>query len=267
METVNWWQALVLGTVQGLTEFIPVSSSAHLNITHWLLGQEKRHLTFDLMLHAGTLAALGWYFRHDWARLLRDPSQKRLRNLVFLACVPAGIAGVLLRDANDKVPLFKNVEFNAIMLVVMGALLWGSDVMGSKKRDLTGIKLADALLIGASQAVALIPGVSRSGSTMTMGLLRGFDRASAARFSFLMSLPITLGAVAFEARGLFKGDVQNAASASPSVLAIGVLAAGVSGYWAIDFLMEYLKTRDMKLFFFWRLAVALFVFARLAAMR
>jgi undecaprenyl-diphosphatase len=265
METISWWQAIVLGLVQGLTEFIPVSSSAHLNITHYFLGQKERHLTFDLMLHIGTLGALGWYFRHDWVALLRDPAQANRRNLVFLACVPAAIAGALLRDAEEKLPLFKDVQFNAVMLVVAGALLWGADAIGKKQRPIEDIKLKDALIIGASQAIALIPGVSRSGSTLTAGLLLGLDRASAARFSFLMSLPITLGAILFEVRGVMKEGGFSTIDASPAALLLGILFSAASGFWAIGFLLNYLRSRSMSLFFFWRLAVAVVVIVAVRA--
>ena len=191
------------------------------------------------------------------------PSQAKLRNLVFIACVPAAIAGALLRDLEDKVSLFTDVRFNAVMLAVAGAILLISDGVGTQERPLEKITLKDALIIGASQAVALIPGVSRSGSTLTAGLFLGLQRADAARFSFLMSLPITLGAIAFEFRGFLKsGGVINAA---PLTIGIGILTAGISGLWAIGFLLNYLKTKDVTPFFIWRLAVALLVFALIFA--
>lgn len=264
-ETISWWQAIVLGLVQGLTEFIPVSSSAHLNITHHFLQQRERHLSFDLMLHIGTLAALAWYFRKDWAALLRDSSQAKLRNFVLIACVPAAVIGFLLRDAEDKYAVFKDVHFNATMLVVAGALLWGADAIGRKNRTVEDIRLPDALIVGVSQALALVPGVSRSGSTMTAGLLLGLDRPSAARFSFLMSLPITLGAILFEAKNLFtKHGGFSTGDAGPEVLMLGILFSAGSGFWAINFLLNYLRKHSMSLFFFWRalVAAAVFLFAR-----
>ncbi len=260
MEHISLWQAALLGLIQGLTEFIPVSSSAHLNIAHAFLGQKERQFTFDLMLNLGTLAALMWYFRKDWLALLTDKSQQTLRNMVFLGCVPAAIAGLLLRDAEEKLPIFTDVRFNAIMLVVMGALLWLADVVSRKTRNLDEIGVTDAVAIGLSQALALVPGVSRSGSTITMGLLRGLNRESAARFSFLMSLPIMVGAVSFEALSVVKKGNFSAVGAGPLELLIGVVVAGISGYWAIDFLLNYLRTRGLALFFFWRLAVAIAVF-------
>lgn len=255
---IEIWQAIVLGLVQGLTEFIPVSSSAHLNIAHKLMGQ-PRQLTLDVFLSVGTTIALIWYFRHDWKELLTVKKFAKLRNLVFISCVPAAIAGVFLRGLEDKYPLFADIRFNAAMLAVAGAVLMISDQVGTKERSIEKITLKDALIIGASQAIALIPGVSRSGSTLTAGLFLGLQRADAARFSFLMSLPITLGAIAFEFRGFLKdGGVINA---SYPTIAIGIVTAGISGLWAIGFLLNYLKNKDVTPFFIWRLAVALLVFA------
>ena len=259
---IEVWQAIVLGLVQGLTEFIPVSSSAHLNIAHNLMGH-PRQLTLDVFLSIGTTVALVWYFRHDWKELLTVKRLAPLRNLVFISCVPAALAGVLLRGLEDKYPLFADIRFNAVMLAVAGAVLLISDQVGAKNRTVENIKLKDALIIGASQAIALIPGVSRSGSTLTAGLFLGLERADAARFSFLMSLPITLGAIAFELYGFFKK--HEVINASYLTIAIGIVAAGISGLWAIGFLLNYLKTKDVTPFFIWRLAVALLVFGALLA--
>lgn len=260
---IEIWHAIVLGLVQGLTEFIPVSSSAHLNITHYFLGQ-PRELTFDVFLHVGTTAALIWYFRHDWKELLTVKRLAPLRNLVFIACIPAAIAGALLRDLENHLPIFTDIRFNAVMLAVAGAILMLSDQVGTQERSIDQITLKDALIIGASQAVALIPGVSRSGSTLTAGLFLGLKRADAARFSFLMSLPITLGAIAFELRGFLKAGAQ-IGNTSYLTIGIGIVTAGISGLWAIGFLLNYLKTKDVTPFFIWRLAVALLVFGLILA--
>ena len=259
---IEVWQSIVLGLVQGLTEFIPVSSSAHLNIAHRLMGH-PRQLTLDVFLSIGTTVALVWYFRHDWKELLTVKKFAKLRNLVFISCVPAAIAGVLLRGLEDKYPLFADIRFNAAMLAVAGAVLMISDQVGTKERSIEQITLKDALIIGASQAVALIPGVSRSGSTLTAGLFLGLQRADAARFSFLMSLPITLGAIAFEFYGFMKKGHH--IDATPLTIIIGIVTAGISGLWAIGFLLNYLKTKDVTPFFIWRLAVALLVFGLILA--
>jgi undecaprenyl-diphosphatase len=265
-EQITWWHAIILGLVQGLTEFIPVSSSAHLNITHWLFGQPRAQtFTFDMFLNVGTLAALAWYFRHDWKEMLFNPAQKRLRNLVIMACVPAAIAGVLLRGMEDKNPLFADVKFNAVMLTAMALLLWMADHVGRKRRDLDQANWKDSVVVGCSQALALIPGVSRSGATITAGLARRLKREDAARFSFLMSLPITLGAVFFEFYGTIRHGRMATLGASPGVLALGVLAAALSGFWAISFLLNYLRRHSVLLFVIWRILVTLLVFGLILA--
>lgn len=257
-EPITWWQAIILGLAQGLTEFIPVSSSAHLNIAHWIFGQ-SRELTFDVLLHIGTLFALGFYFRHDWKELFINPEQRKLRNLILLACIPAVLAGVLLRNFQDD--LFADVRFNAVMLIVMGALLYAADYWSRKERPLKDVKLNDALFIGIAQAMALIPGVSRSGATITAGLFRGFDRADAARFSFLLSLPITLGAVCYEILGAWRKGHFSTMSDSPGIIILGIVVSAISGFWAINFLLNYLRTHSVFLFLVWRVIVALAVFA------
>jgi undecaprenyl-diphosphatase len=259
--TITWWQAIILGLVQGLTEFIPVSSSAHLNITHWFFNQPRTQtFTFDMFLNIGTLAALVWYFRRDWIGLVFDPTQRYLRNLVILACIPAALAGVLLRGLEEKSPFFADVKFNAVMLTAMALLLWMSDHVGRKRRDLAQANWKDAMVVGCSQALALIPGVSRSGATITAGLARRLKREDAARFSFLMSLPITAGAVFFEFYGTIRHGELSALGATPPVMALGVLAAALSGFWAIGFLLNYLKRHSVLLFVIWRILVTLLVF-------
>ncbi len=258
MHLITWWQSVLLGLAQGLTEFIPVSSSAHLNILHWMFGQ-NRNLTYDVLVSIGTTIALAWYFRNDWKNLLFDPAHRLMRNLILLSCVPAAIAGLLLRHLEDTFPLFTDVRFNAVILAVAGLVLWLSDVVGSNKRELDKVTWVDAVLIGSSQAFALIPGVSRSGSTITAGLFLGLKREDAARFSFLMSLPITLGATIFEMKDVVKQGVLVGSGASPAVLLLGIAVSAVAGFWAIDFLLKYLKTRSVAIFAIWRIVVAFLV--------
>ncbi len=253
---VKWWQAIVLGLVQGLTEFIPVSSSAHLNITHHLLGQNSRQLPFDVLLSVGTILALAWYFRSDWKALLTQKSQKPLFKLVLLACVPAVLVAALspIRKLEDTSPFFYSPFYNGLWMILGGALLLVADKVGAKKRDIKNIKNGDALVIGASQALALIPGFSRSGSTIMAGLFLGLRREDAARFSFLMSLPISIGAVVYELRHFEPSKL----GAGPLESLLGVAASGVSGFFAISFLLSYLKTRGMTPFFVWRVVVGVF---------
>jgi undecaprenyl-diphosphatase len=259
LHEITWWQAIILGLAQGLTEFLPVSSSAHLNILHALFGH-PRELTYDLSLHIGTLIALAWYYHRDWIALLTKPEQRGLRNLVFIACVPAVVLGVIGRDWQDHPPI-SLPQFNATMLIVFGLLLWFSDRAGRKEREVDSVNLTDAIVVGCAQAIALLPGVSRSGSTITAGLFRGFTREAAARFSFLMSLPITLGAVVYEVYGkVIKGGGLSALDASPIAVLLGIVVSAASGFWAIGFLLNFLKRRDVTPFVVWRIAVALAVF-------
>lgn len=258
---ITWWHAIILGLVQGLTEFIPVSSSAHLNIAHWLFGQ-PRELTYDVVLHIGTLIALGWYFRHDWRELLTNPEKQKLRNYVLLACIPAALLGAKFHDLENNPPL-SEVWFNATMLIVAGVLLLAADTFARKTREVESVTWQDALWIGCFQAVALLPGVSRSGATITMGLLRGFTREDAARFSFLMSLPVTLGAVGFQIIGATRKHEWATMNTSLLAIVLGVLVSAVSGFWAIGFLLNYLKRHSVAVFVAWRILVALAVFALL----
>lgn len=249
---VTWWQAIILGLVQGLTEFIPVSSSAHLNITHALFGH-PRELAYDVLLSVGTTAAVAWYYRHDWKGLLFDPAQKRLRNLIFISCIPAVLFAPIIHPFEEKAPL-SLATFNAAMLAIAGFFLLIADKKSPQTRDISEVTTKDSWLIGIGQALALIPGVSRSGATITAGRWLGFNRADAARFSFLMSLPINLGAVIYKIKDF--GDIN----ASPSAMVLGIVASAISGFWAIGFLLNYLKTRDVTPFFVWRLVVAALVF-------
>jgi undecaprenyl-diphosphatase len=248
LSVVTWWEAIILGLVQGLTEFIPVSSSAHLNITHALMGHD-RELSFDVMLSIGTVLAVAWYYRHDWKGLLTDPSQKKLRNLVFLACVPAVIFAPIIHKYEEQPPL-SLPSFNAWMLFGAGLILLLADRFSRQERDLKSASVKDSLLVGLGQAMALIPGVSRSGATLTVGRWLGFNREDAARFSFLMSLPISLGAIVFK----YKDFAHINAPVSSMIL--GTLASAISGFWAIGFLINFLKKRDVMPFFIWRTVVA-----------
>ncbi len=259
-------QSIVLGLAQGLTEFIPVSSSAHLNILHTLFGH-GRELTYDVLVSIGTTGALAWYFRHDWKALLTDPAQKKLRNLVLLACVPGGILGLILDKSGveNRSPV-ADAWFNALLLIVAGLVLLWSDRAGRQNREVEDVNATDSWIVGAAQALALFPGVSRSGATMTAGLFRGMTRESAARFSFLMSLPITLAATLWKCHSASKGGWE-AVGASPLSLLLGIVVSGVSGFWAIGFLLNFLKKRDVTPFVVWRVLVALAVFSLIATQR
>jgi undecaprenyl-diphosphatase len=260
-------QAIVIGIVQGLTEFLPVSSSAHLIVLPRALGWDDPFLNsaeFDVMLHLGTLGALLVYFRNDllelfvaWIdsirerRLAGDP-MRRLAWLLIVTIVPAAVVGAVLEDLIDTV-FRERVALVAVLLVVGAALLWLAERWGARDRDLDRMRVRDAVAIGAAQALALFPGISRSGITIAAGLFVGLERAAAARFAFLMGVPIIAGAGLWKARLFLTGDVG---PFEPSVLAAGMVASGLSGLVAVAALLRYLRNRSTALFIWYRVAFA-----------
>ncbi|MCC7370107.1 MAG: undecaprenyl-diphosphatase UppP [Chloroflexi bacterium] len=261
-------EAIVLGIVQGLAEFLPISSSGHLILTPWLLGWKEHGLTFDLALHLGTSAALLGYFWRDWLRLAqavlsgltsaqaRASHEWRLAWLIVLGCIPAGVVGVLFEDKIEE--LLRSPLQIAVLLIVFGLIMLAADRLGSQQRRLNQITLADALTIGFAQVLALMPGVSRSGITLTAGLFRGLDRASAARFSFLLSAPITVAAALYKLRGLVKAPPVGGELLA---FAVGVVTAAVVGALAIGFLLRYLQRQPVDVFVWYRVAAGLVVLA------
>lgn len=256
--TVTVGQALVLGIVQGVGEFLPISSTAHLALTPWLLGWPDPGLAFDVALHLGTLIAVVAFFWRDWVELLAEgllrgrSAERRLFWSLVVATVPGAIAGLLLED--KAATTFRSPVLIALALMVMGwVLYWADRRRGRGGLDISSVTGTDALLIGLSQAVAIIPGVSRSGATMTAGLLRGLSREAAARFSFLMSTPIIFGAGLVSVRKLGAGDL----AALP--FWVGVATAAVAGAASIGFLLRYLRRGSFRAFAFYRLALGLFV--------
>lgn len=260
-------QALVMGIVQGLTEFLPVSSSGHLIVVPFLFGWDDPFITslaFSVMLHLGTLVALLVYFRSDWVRLvpaglavLRDRSfradpDRRLAWLLLASTIPAAIAGVVFADVIET--SFRQIGLVAIMLVVGGAVLWLADRWGRRDRGLAEVSFPIAFGIGAAQALALIPGISRSGMSISAARLAGLDREAAARFSFLMATPITAGAGLVEARRLLTGEAGVEVSLGP--LLVGMIAALGSGLVAIHVLLQYVRRRSLSVFVWYRLVLA-----------
>ena len=259
--------AAILGLVQGLTEFLPISSSGHLIIVPYVLGWTDPFITslaFSVMLHIGTLAALLVYFRADWVRLvpagfaaIRDRSfrgdpDRRLAWLLVAATIPAAIAGFLLSDVIES--WFREVGPVAFTLVGGAVILWLADRWGGRTKGVNDVTFPIAGGIGAAQALALIPGISRSGISISAARFAGLDREAAARFSFLMATPITAGAALFEVRRLASGETGLDISVGP--LVVGMLAAFVSGMIAIGFLLRYLRTRSLTIFVVYRLIVA-----------
>jgi undecaprenyl-diphosphatase len=268
MDTVL--QALVMGIVQGLTEFLPVSSSGHLVIVPFLFGWNDAFLTslaFSVMLHMGTLVALLVYFRDDWARLIpagfaavrdrsfRSDPDRRLAGLLVAATIPAALAGVLFNDLIEN--QFRQVGLVALTLVIGGVILFAADRVGRRSRAIADITFPVAVGIGAAQAVALIPGISRSGISISAGRLAGLDREAAARFAFLLATPITAGAGLFEVRKLLTGEAGVQVEVAP--LVVGTVAALLSGLAAIHFMLRYLRTRSLDVFVLYRFVLAAIV--------
>jgi undecaprenyl-diphosphatase len=257
-------QAIVLGVVQGLGEFLPISSSGHLVVVPWLLGWPEHGLSFDVALHVGTLAAVLYAFFDDWRRLLvaglrgvrarrpfTDPDS-RLLWLLAVASIPGAVAGLLLEDRAESA--FRSPALVAAAMALMGLVLWAADRAARGTADARAVTLRDALLIGAAQALAIVPGVSRSGATISMGLILGYRREEAARFSFLLATPIVIGAAALKSRYLF------APGQATQVLA-GMVTAAIFGFASIRFLLAYVRTRDYRPFVYYRLLFAALVAA------
>ena len=265
------FQAVVMGIVQGLTEFLPVSSSGHLIIVPFLAGWDDPFITslsFSVMLHIGTLVALLIYFRNDWLRLIpaglatiRDRSfdsdpDRRTAWLVAIATVPALVVGFLLNDAVES--RFRHIGLVAAMLVVGGAILWLAERRGSQRLLGVDLTFPKALGIGLAQALALVPGISRSGISISAGLFAGLDRESAARFSFLMATPITAGAGLYELRKLVSGETGLEIALGP--LVAGMVASLLAGLLAIAGLLRFLRTRRTDVFVAYRVVLAAVVF-------
>jgi undecaprenyl-diphosphatase len=265
-------QAAIVGLLQGLTEFIPISSSAHLELAPWIAGWESDglvgSLAFDVFLHLGTLVALLAYFARDWARYIGawfasvrerrigDDPDRRIAWLLVLATIPAAMIGFALEGLIEEA--FHGDSDGARLAIagflVIGALaLWLADRLGSHRRELTDLTTPSALTIGLSQALALLPGISRSGATITAGLALGLSREAAARFSFLLATPITLGAGLYGSRRLL-----TEAHTGTEWLAIGVgfVVAAASGMLAIGFLLSWLRRRSVTVFSLYRVALA-----------
>jgi undecaprenyl-diphosphatase len=263
------FQALVLGILQGLAEFLPVSSSAHLALAPWVFGWPEPGLSFDVALHVGTLVAVLGYFRAEWIRLaaagikvLRTLSVETVeeKRAVFLviATIPGGIGGLLLDKYAESA--FRAPTLIAIALMVMGVVLWIVDRAAPATRPLSDLRQRDAILIGIAQVLAIIPGVSRSGSTITAGRALALDREAAATFSFLMSMPIIAAAAIFKVPHLLRDG-------SPGLpLLVGVLASAVSGWFAIGFLLRFVVKRSLGVFAIYRLLLGAAILA-LVAMR
>ena len=272
-------QAIVLAIVQGLTEFLPISSTAHLWLVPWLLGWKDPGLTFDVALHAGTLLAVLAYFWRYWVEMAtlavglggggaaapnpgatshsaRSDLRQNPRLLWYLviATIPAALAGWRFEHAAEE--QLRSPIIVGVALIVIGLFMWAGDWLGKRERDLGHVGLLDSFLVGVAQALAVIPGVSRSGVTMTAGLFRRMKRETAARFSFLLSTPIIAGAA------LKKGlEVHHAGLPHDMRLPFlgGAIISAVVGYLVIAVLIRYLERRTFKVFVVYRVALGVIV--------
>jgi len=276
---VDIFEAVILGLVQGLTEFLPVSSSGHLLIVPWLFNWEQPPLAFDAALHFGTLIAVVVYFRSELLRMLRAipvalrnlgqllrgeaidhplAPDARLGLLIVIGCIPGGIAGVIGNDAIDR--FFHSEEHqNRAMLVVafflatFGILLWVAERVSKRIRPLSNLKVADTIVIGLAQAIALLPGVSRSGVTLTAGLFRDLRRPDGARYSFLLGLPLILAASLTGIKDLMD---SGSGEIGTTQIVIGISVSAISGLAAIWGLLRLLQHAPTTMFTIYRLALA-----------
>jgi undecaprenyl-diphosphatase len=267
MDAIDWQQALVLGLVQGLTEFIPVSSTAHLRIVPALLGWHDPGAAFSAVIQLGTLAAVLVYFLRDIVRLSRAallslvrPSARALPDARLAWAIAAGnlpivILGMTLRGLVEAE--FRSLFLIAAMLVAVALALAWAERRGEGAGGMEGLTLWRVVAIGCFQALALVPGTSRSGATILGGLVLGLRRAEAARFSFLLGIPAILGSGLFELPHVREG--MRAGELSGEALALGLLAAGLSGLGAIAFLLRYLRRHTTAVFILYRLALAVLV--------
>jgi undecaprenyl-diphosphatase len=262
-------QVIILAVVQGLTEFLPVSSSAHLALAPWLFGWEDPGLAFDIALHLGTLAAVLLYFCRDWLQVLAQgfglsyPHDKELsknRSLLWMlaaASIPIGFFGFLFNKQAETT--WRSPYVIGTMLIVVGLLMAIAERVSKQSRDLSHVGFLDSIVIGISQALAIVPGTSRSGITITTGLFRNLDRESAARFSFLLSTPAIAAAAAKAFYDLIKHG-----GLTPDVrlqFFIGMTVSAIVGCVVIGFFLKYLRNHSLKFFIYYRIVFGIIVIA------
>jgi undecaprenyl-diphosphatase len=251
-------EALILGIVQGLTEFLPVSSSAHLVLVPDLLGWDSPSVSFDLVLHLGSMVAVIAYFWRDILEIIKAFFEKgeaavvkrRVGLFLILGTIPAAVIGALFQKKFEE--FFVEPAWVAFFLIITGVLLVASEKVSGDRaihgRGVAQMKVSDALAIGLTQAVSILPGISRSGSTISAGLFLGLKRETAARYSFLLSVPIIAGAAIFKMRHGFGGDGEGADGETTATLIVGFIAAAISGFAAVKFLLNYVRTHSLAVF-------------------
>jgi undecaprenyl-diphosphatase len=277
-------KAILLGVVQGLTEFIPISSSAHLVIIPWLFEWDDpalESLTFDVALHLGTLVALLAFFARDWVRIIRggilsvverkigEDVDRRMAWFLVIATVPGALVGLLFEKkienwfhpAEGPIQSGSMIAM-AVLIALLGALLFLAERLAAHRRKMNQMTTKDTVLIGLAQALAIFPGVSRSGSTITAGLALGLERETAARFSFLLSAPIIAGAGAKSLYKIYEGMKSGLISGSDfNLFIIGFVTAAISGYVCIKYLLRFLQNHPANVFVYYRWALAIVVLA------
>ncbi|WP_129726435.1 undecaprenyl-diphosphate phosphatase [Ectobacillus funiculus] len=239
---MNWLEAFLLGIIQGLTEFLPISSTGHLYLGRHLFGLDEAGLFLDTMLHIGTLIAVFAYYKHEFIKILRNPFS-RMTYLLIVGTIPAIIIGLLFKD------FFEEISKTGITIgwefIATGLFLYLAERGKSGKKKMEDLTYQDALFIGVFQAFAIFPAISRSGMTITAALWRKLDRETAAYFSFLLSTPAIVGGIMLQSVDVLKGKAETISSTS---LAVGAISAAFFGYIAVSWMISYLKHHSLKIF-------------------
>jgi undecaprenyl-diphosphatase len=273
--TMPLLQVVVLALIQGITEFLPVSSTAHLALAPWLLGWTDPGLTFDIALHVGTLLAVLAYFFRAWLQIIahgfgvRFGDDEMLRQnprllwLLVIGTVPAGVIGFLFEKQAEST--LRSPFVIGAMMIIIGGVMWASERVGTRQKNLGAVTFVDSLVIGTGQALAVVPGVSRSGITITAGLFRNLDRVAAARFSFLLATPVIAGAAAKKFFDMMKHGGIPAEMHMP--FALGITVSALSGFVVIAFFLRYLQRRSLYFFIYYRIVFGIIVIALAASVR
>ena len=264
---MSFIEVLILGFIQGIAEFLPISSSAHLIIFRDIFGigagmSANMELTFDIALHFGTLLAIGVFFFWDFIKMIQKGFTKGVKDddgkilwYLVAATIPAAIVGVLFEEPIEKI-IRSNYVVIALALAIMGIVIYIADKYSKETKTIKKMTLKDAIIIGCSQVFALIPGFSRSGTTIAAGRILGLERESAAKFSFFLSAPVVLGAVTLQ---LIKGSAWSVIAANLSTFILGILVSFIIGILCIKYLLKYLQKHNFKIFMIYRVILAIIV--------
>lgn len=256
-------EPIILGIIQGVTEFLPISSTAHLILTPWLFSWGANSLPFDVSLHVGSLFAILFYFRKDWYHIISnfalcsakmsfsDNSYGRLGLNILIATIPAAVCGLIFEEY--AAGLLRSPVIVAFLLIIFAIILYLGDTRTSGEKTIHDLTLKDALVFGVSQAFAIMPGVSRSGVTITGGLLRNYRRDEATRFSFILGAPLITGAAILESRHLSLSTISD-----PGFI-FGVLSSGITSFFVIKYLLKYIQTNNFNIFVVYRIVLGIFI--------